>query len=115
MVVIGIWAAFNFLFFYPATNGLGKGFNVVIMYMITAYIALVSGVLMLFLRLLRILKNNNSVVYILVGVLNAVAGILTVVLYMSHNVDLSWLNKCLLNLLAGFLILTDVFILNNRK
>src|SRR5688572_29634796 len=109
--LISFWVIFNFLFFYPATNGMGRAFNVAIMYILTRNFALYGGVVVLLLRLLTVIKSNTNFLYILMGILNLFVGILCVILYYFSLADLPWLHDCLLNLLIGFVMLADTFII----
>lgn len=109
--IISFWVIFNFLFFYPATNGMGRAFNLAIMYILTRNFALYGGLAVLLLRLLTVIKSNTNVLYIFMGTLNLIVGIFCIILYYLSLADLPWLHDCLLNLLIGFVILTDTFII----
>lgn len=113
--VIAFWVIFNFLFFYPATNGMGKAFNVSIMYILTRNVSLYGGLTVLLLRVLTILKSNTNILYIFMGVLNLAVGLLSIVLFYLSLADLPWLNKCLLNLLIGFIMTADTFIIFKKN
>lgn len=103
-----------FLFFYGNDNGLGKSFGVAVMYMITRNVVLVLGVAALLARIFKLVKENSHLFYIITGTINFCVGILCIALYFLHQADMPWLNKCLLNLLAGFLIIADTFFLDPR-
>lgn len=112
--IIGCWVGFNFFFFYPGKNGLGNFFNVTVIYLFTGYGALLAGILLLFLRGLGVLKSSESLVYVLVYTLNVCIFLLALAMYYTHSLDLPWLNRCLLNLLVGFLMLIDSFLLKKE-
>ena len=101
----------SFLFFYPSTSDLGKGFTVSIFYMFFRYVFIGIGCIVIVLRFLKVIKNS-SYWYIMPGVFNLFIGILAIVLYSQGEAELAWLNKCLINLLLGFLILADAYFYN---
>lgn len=88
---------------------MGRAFNLAIMYILTRNFALYGGFAVLLLRLLTVIKSNTNVLYIFMGTLNLIVGILCVILYYLSLADLPWLHNCLLNLLVGFVILADTF------
>lgn len=108
--IIALWVVCNFLFFYPATNGMGRGFNLAVMYILTRNFALYGGLAVLLLRVTRITRSNAYMLYIFMGILNLLVGVLCVFLYCLSLANLPWLNKCLLNLLIGFIMSADTFI-----
>jgi len=105
--IIAAWILIIFLFFYRDDNGLGKGFGVAVMYMITRNVAVVVGAIALLCRILKLMKNNTNISYILIGTLNLSVGIICIVLFVLKQADMQWLNKCLINMLVGFLIIAD--------
>jgi hypothetical protein len=109
LCAICIWTAVSFILFYPGTNGLGSSFSVVVIYIVTAYVFLATGILLLLLRLTNLIKGNSSLLYILTGSVNFCAGILAIGLFFTHDADMTLLHRSLLNLLIGFLMLADVF------
>lgn len=92
---------------FRGNNGLGKGFGVAVMYIYTRNVALAIGALTLLLRTLR-LVNNANFFYILFGTLNLCIAVVCLVLYFLERADMQWLNKCLLNMLVGFVVIADV-------
>lgn len=99
------------MIFYPSTSELGKGFSIGVIYMLTLYFALISGVIFLVSRLLRLFKWSDSMIYVLFGTLNLLIGLLGVILYFRKIADMQWLHKSLLNLLVGVLMIVDSFLL----
>src|SRR5687767_8333349 len=100
--IIAFWVIFNFVFFYPATKGMERDLSLAVMYILTRNFALYGGLAVLLLRLLTIIKSNTHVLYIFMGILNLMIGLLCVILYFLSLADLPWLHACLLNLLIGF-------------
>jgi hypothetical protein len=101
------------LIFYPSSSDLGKWFGIVVLYMFTTYSSLVCGVVLILLRLSKILRKPSNFVYVLVGMLNVIAGITAICLLMLHRADLGWVHTSLLNLLVGGLMAWDVVIYTN--
>lgn len=114
LISLGIIAAYVsliFLLFYGNNNGLGKSFGVAVMYMLTRNVALVLGGIALLTRIFKLVKGNSNLFYVLTGTVNLCVGVLCIALYFFHQADMPWLNKCLLNLLIGFLIVADTVLL----
>lgn len=107
--LIAVWAIVNFIFYYPSTSGLGKGFTAGFMFILTRNIAIGGSIITLLLRIL--LKNNTYFPYILTTTLNLIIGISGIVLFWLKEINLPGLNECLLNLLIGFVCFADTFVL----
>jgi len=112
--IIAAWILVIFLFFYRDNNGLGKGFGVAVMYMITRNVAVVVGAIALLCRISKLMKNNINILYILIGTLNLSVGIICIVLFVLKQADMQWLNKCLINMLVGFLIIADTIFIKRE-
>lgn len=110
IAIVAVWVLVNFIAFYPDKQGLGSTFGVSILYMLTGYGALMLGVLLLLLRIFKIWKNPGALLYVLIGVVNIAIGLIAIGLYFFHLADREWLNKSLLNLLVGVLIISDVYL-----
>lgn len=108
--IIVVYTIVIYLIFYPDRSGLGKDFSVAVMYMFTRYAVLPLGIVLLLARIVRLMKSNNGIFYVLIGNMNFLIGVLCVILYSMGQANLPWLNKCLFNLLTGTLILIDVFL-----
>ena len=115
LTITGILVALSYSLFYPDSSGLGKGFSVAIVYMMVRYAALYAGILIFLARLARLLRNTDSILYVLPGTINFLVGAWCVILYSLGEADKPWLYKCLLNLLTGALILADVFRVKKRE
>ncbi len=105
--VIAGYISIIFLLFYGNNNGLGKSFGVAVIYIITRNVVLVVGGIVLLSRIFKLIKKNTHLFYVLIGTVNLSVGILCIFLYFLQQADMQWLNKCLLNLLVGFLIVSD--------
>ena len=111
IVILFIVVIITMLFFYPSPNHLGKGFDLAIVFIYSRNVLLGAGFLAILLRLFRVF-SNYSLWYIMPGVFNLSIGIIGILLYILGEAELSWLNKCLVNLLLGFVMLTDTLFLN---
>lgn len=107
--IIACWVMVTYILYYPSSSTLGEGFTVAFLYILTRKIALVAGIIILLVRILC--RNNKFFLYILLSTLNLVIGISGILLYFFDEVNLPWLNECLLNLLIGFISFTDSFVL----
>ena len=115
LAITGMLVALSYTLFYPDSSGLGKGFSVAIVYMIVRYAALYAGILILLVRLARLFRRTDSILYILPGTINFLVGAECVILYSLGEADRPWLYKCLLNLLIGALILADAFLVKRER
>ena len=98
--------------YYPSSSDLGPKFGVSIIYILISYTVLPLGIFVLILRLFRLLKKNTGLIYIFLGIINLFIGLLAVYLFFTGIVEMSWLNRCFLNLLVGFVIISDAFIIS---
>ncbi len=114
-ILLILWVAVNYLLFYPSTNGMGDFFGVSIMYIITTYTMLIVGALVLLLRFVKILQSGHTFVVVLSMELNIVIGVTSIILYVFNKADLPWVNKSLLNLLVGVLLLGDCILFREKK
>lgn len=112
--IIAAWILVIFLIFYRDNNGLGKGFGIAVIYMITRNVAVVVGAIALLCRISKLMKNNTNILYILTGTLNLSVGIICIVLFVLKQADMQWLNKCLINMLVGFLIIADTMLIKRE-
>lgn len=99
---------------YPSNSPLGDLFDAFIVLIAVRYIAIGYGVLMLLLRVVKVLKDNQLLIYILAGTLNIFLAIVGFALYFTGMADLDWLHQSTVNLLVGFLILADTFFIESR-
>lgn len=117
IVSVGItltFACLVLLLFYPSGSPLGNLFSIFFILIIMHYVALVYGVLVLCMRLFKLLKNNELLVYLLAGTINVFLSIAGITLYSIDQADDEWLKKCLLNLLIGVLIVGDGLVYKNN-
>ena len=111
--IVAVWVLVSFIAFYPDEQGLGSTFSVSVLYIFTAYGCLVLGVIFILLRIIKVWKNRDALLYVLMGVANIAIGLIAIALYTLNLADREWLNKSLLNLLIGVLIVADVFLLDH--
>ena len=114
-IVIICWVALNFILFYPAKNGLGDFFSVTVMFIITEYTMLIAGIVVLVLRLFKVIKSGHSFLVTFTMETNILIAILSILLYILHKSDLVWVNRSLLNLLVGVLLLADFVLFKKTK
>ena len=104
-----------FLLYFPSHRKLGDYFAVSIAWIMISYSALGIGIIYLLLRIFHIIKDNGGLLYVIAGIINAGSGILAIILYMLNGIERGWLHDCLLNLLIGTLIFSDIFLFTNEK
>ncbi len=114
-IIIVCWVALNFMLFYPASNGLGDFFSVSVMYIITQYTMLIVGIVVLVLRIFKIIKSGRSFWVTLTMETNILLAMFSILLYILHKSDLVWLNRSLLNLLLGVLLLADFLLFKKER
>lgn len=113
MVCLLGWLVFLFLYVIPSRPG--DYFNVSVIYMFACYGLLYAGLFILLLRAIRILKNNNSFLYLFFGVANVCAWVFCIFLFLNGKVETWWLHRCFLNLIPGLLILLDAVLLKHSN
>ena len=114
LIAVAITLAFAcivLLLFHPSHSPLGGFFDVFIILIVTYYIAIVSGIVAILLRILKAFKDNSRLIYVFAGTLNIFLAIVGITLFMTDRADIEWLHKAIANLLVGFLILADAFLL----
>jgi hypothetical protein len=107
IIVVEIYIALIFLFFYPRDGELPY-FGITQALIKTRDISLAFGGLLVLLRILRIFRNPRQFVYVLVTFFNIIGFIVAFVLTMSKEIDKIWLHLTLLNLLIGAIMSTDL-------
>lgn len=111
-IMLALWAGIILFVFLPSNSELGDGFTIFVWVLLTRYFGLWSGLVVLLLRMLRIIKNKYSFIYIFVGLLNVGLGILSLVLFAFKQMDRSSLHMFIFNLSIGLIIFTDILFLN---
>ena len=109
--IVALLGVLVVLLFYPGKGNLGATFGIATIFILISYFTLPLAVIALILRVARLLKANYGLPYILVGVANIIIGVIAIFLYFFYHIELTWLNKFLLNLLVGTLILSDSFLI----
>lgn len=101
----------SFLFFYPSESNLGKGFTLSVFFVIGRNVFIGLGLLAFVLRIFRIVPNS-SYWYIMPAIFNLFIGVFALFLYSTNQMEMSYFNKCLINLLIGFILLSDSYFLH---
>lgn len=96
---------------YPSGTGKGDDFFLFTFFFIIQPFAFYFGTSVIALRLFRLLKTNDRFWYIFIGCVNLAFGLSAIILFAQDPSYKTWLNDCLLNLMAGALIISDVFVL----
>jgi hypothetical protein len=81
-----------------------------VIFLLTHYVGLWSGVGVLALRVLKVI-DHHSFIYIFVAVLDAFLGISGVVLYTGNELALPLLKQFIYNLVIGMILIIDIFFL----
>ena len=111
LILIALLSSSVLFFFYPGNSELGQNFNVVVISIFIRYFALVGGVGVILLRLLRVIKKSDNLVYIFFGTLNLCLGVFSWILYFNNAMVIAFLHMFILNVFVGVIILIDVFLL----
>lgn len=111
LILIALLSCAIVLVFYPGNSELGRDFNVVVISIFVRYIALWGGIGIILLRLIRLIKKSNNLIYIFLGTLNLCLGLFGWILYIKNEMVITFLHKFILNLLVGTIIFIDVLLL----
>ena len=111
LILIALLSSSVLFFFYPGNSELGQNFNVVVISIFVRYFALVGGIGVILLRLLRVIKKSDNLVYIFFGTLNLCLGVFSWILYFNNAMVIAFLHMFILNVFVGVIILIDVFLL----
>jgi hypothetical protein len=115
---MGLTLFFGYLIFFllyiiPAQRG--DYLTVALVWMSLSYTFMYVGLLILFLRVVRIIKKNGHLLYISLGITNIFSGLLAVALYYFTKMENWWLYHCLINLVIGLIILADTIIKTEKE
>jgi len=117
-VILVLWAAYVIIIFSPRPNSIfpdqvstGIIDNRFVMFLFTRYFGLWLGGLVLLLRLLRIIKNKQSFIYIFIGLLNTGVGIFGIFFSIFKYVNMDFFPIFIVNLSIGLVIFIDIFLL----
>jgi len=113
-IILALLTSIIIFVFYPSTSKLGNTFDLAVAFLFSRYFGLYIGVALILLRILRVLKNNNTLIYIFIGLLNISLGILSLVLAVSNNMDSSVFNLIIVNEVVGAIIFMDIMVLNSK-
>ena len=117
-VILVLWATYVIIIFSPRPNSIfpdqvstGIIDNRFVMFLFTRYFGLWLGGLVLLLRLLRIIKNKQSCIYIFIGLLNTGVGIFGIFFSIFKYVNMDFFPIFIVNLSIGLVIFIDIFLL----
>lgn len=118
-LILGLWTVYVLIIFSPRPNIIFKNQvsteivdNRFFMFLFTRYFALWSGIVVLLLRLIRIIKNKCSFIYIFIGLLNVSLGVLGVYFSGIKSTNIELLCMFSVNLSIGLIIYIDIFFLS---
>src|ERR1700722_17464715 len=91
LIGTGMTLFFGYLIFFllyiiPAQKG--DYLTVALIWMLLSYVFMYVGLLIILLRILRIFKQNNHLLYISLGIINICSGLLAVVLYYYTKMEI---------------------------
>ena len=95
-----------FFLFYPTKPGI-YFITLDIVCLFLGYELLFTGLIILLLRVLGVIKSNNHLFYVLLGVANICMWSICIFLFYLGKVNMWWLHQSLLNLLIGVLVIGD--------
>jgi hypothetical protein len=118
LLSIFITVAFGFILFfrfYIISSEPGDYSTLSYLWIFIGYALYYIAILILLLRLIRIIKSNNHLLYVLLGVANIFMWALCIAFFYLGKANMWWLNRCILNLLLGVLIIADGFVFRGGK
>jgi hypothetical protein len=95
-----------FFLFYSSNPGI-YFITLDIVCLFLGYELLYTGLIILLLRLLGVIKSNSHLAYVLLGVANICMWSICIVLFYLGKVNMWWLHQSLMNLLIGVLVIGD--------
>jgi hypothetical protein len=107
IVVFGV-AFCGFIYSRLTSDPNHSKLSVSFVYIIMRYVLLALVPVVFLLHLARLIRSDQ-LLFILTAIANMAIGIMAVILYLIDKADLEWLHQCLINLLAGFLLLIVVY------
>lgn len=108
---LSIIVALSLIYIVYFNNKPDQKFGVATVFLLLRYFALWSGLLILLCRLVFLIKRNDSIIYIIAGMLNIILGIIAVIVFISNNMVMQILHLFLINLLLGVIIISDYLFL----
>ncbi len=115
-LMLVLWTAIVIIIFSPRPNNIDNNTNNIViidnrfvMFLLTRYFGLWSGAVVLLLRLLQIIKNKHSFIYIFIGLLNISLGGLGIFFSVFKQINIELLCMFIFNLSIGLIIFIDIF------
>ena len=97
-------------FIYFVNKPDGK-FGAAASFLLLRYAALWGGLAILVCRIIFLVKSNDTLIYIAIGVLNILMAIVAIALFLSNNMVVQILHLFLMNLFIGSIIILDCLFL----
>lgn len=110
LILLGIWICIVVILSSKASSGLGDISAFYFWTKLTSIIAGFGALLFVGLRIANAFDKNRNLAYSFMGVANTGLGLLGIAAYCLNAFNIIGLHDLLLNLLAGVLILTDIFL-----
>ena len=111
LVTIVLLSSFVIFIYYPSNSDLGRNFNLAVILLFIRYCALWAGIGAILLRLVRIIKKSDNLIYIFLGTINVCLGIFSWILYLNNEMVVKVFHMFIINLFIGVIIFIDVFLL----
>lgn len=115
IIMLALLASIMIFVFYPSNSKLGDKFGLAVALLFCRYIGLFIGAGLILLRLLSIVKNNSTLIYIFAGSLNISLVGLSLVLLVSNNMISPVFNAFFFNMLIGAIIFIDVMVFDSKQ
>src|SRR4030095_7347030 len=108
-ILILVWACIIFSLSLLDNDKLGLSNYQFYFFESTRYVALILGVVVLFLRIFGVIKLKSNLLLVFTGILNGFVGVLTFLPLLSNDFGTHIFTSNLLNLALGTFIFVDVF------
>ena len=116
LFIIAMWLGLILIISSNNTSKSGGSFNLFVWFILTRYVALITGcigiILAIILRITKNLKYTSGFIYILIGALNSFLGIFAVIYFNIKPPETPAIHDFIPNLLVGVLIMIDIFFLD---
>lgn len=109
IIILG-WIGLVFLIGYPSYDAPTDDFGVIIYCILTLFMGLLTGVIVLFIRFLKPIKGKSNFSYNFAGMLNTCLGILGLTLASLNGMDRPWIILFIISFIIGIFILLDIYI-----
>lgn len=114
--IIALWTVIVLIIFSPRPNIIDNNTNNIViidnrfvMFLLTRYFGLWSGIVVFLLRLLRIIKNKYFFIYIFISLLNISLGTVGIFFSVFKQINIELLCMFTFNLVIGLVMFIDIF------